>query len=98
MKARLAVALLTVVLVGSLASFYVYDHFVQSSGTGSTSPGGGSNSNGGSSTSSGGGSNSNGGGGGSSSCSSGRDPASMRSIVCYRELFTTVHVALTECV
>ena len=81
MKARLAVALLTVVLVGSLASFYVYDHFVQSSGTGSTSPGGGSNSNGGGSTSSGGGSNSSGGGGGSTSPSSCSDPASISSHV-----------------
>jgi len=31
------VALLSVVLVGSLAGFYLYDRFIQSSGTGSTS-------------------------------------------------------------
>jgi hypothetical protein len=44
MKARPAVALVTVVLVGSLAGFYLYDHFIQSPGTGSTPPGGGSSS------------------------------------------------------
>jgi hypothetical protein len=44
MKARPAAALVTVVLVGSLAGFYLYDHFIQSPGTGSTPPGGGSTS------------------------------------------------------
>src|SRR5712664_4003677 len=52
MKARLAVALVTVVLVGSSAGFFLYDRFIQSPGTGSTSPGGGSDSHGGGSTSS----------------------------------------------
>src|SRR2546425_7001453 len=44
MKARPAVALVAVVLVGSAASFYLYDRFILSPGTGSTSPGGGSTS------------------------------------------------------
>src|SRR5437660_2383049 len=81
MKARLAVAFVTIVLIGSLASFYLYDHFTQSPGTGPASPGDGSNSHGGGSTSSGGGSNSNGGGGGSTSSSSCSDPASISSHV-----------------
>ena len=79
MKARLAAALVTVVLVGSLASFYLYDHSIQSPGTGPTPPGDGSNSHGGGSTSSGGGSNSN--GGGSTPPSSCSDPASISSHV-----------------
>jgi len=37
MKARTVVALVTVVLVGSLAGFYLYDRFVLSLGGGSTS-------------------------------------------------------------
>src|SRR6267143_2821192 len=37
MKARLAVALVTVVLVGSSAGFFLYDRYIQSPGTGSTS-------------------------------------------------------------
>src|SRR2546422_3976526 len=44
MKARPAVALVAVVLVGSAASFYLYDRFILSPGTGSTLPGGGSTS------------------------------------------------------
>src|SRR5712664_2285208 len=37
MKARLAVALVTVVLVCSSAGFFLYDRYIQSPGTGSTS-------------------------------------------------------------
>jgi hypothetical protein len=44
MKAQPAAVLVTVVLVGSLASFYLFDRFTQSPGTGSTPPGGGSTS------------------------------------------------------
>src|SRR2546422_8796434 len=44
MKTPLLVTLIIVALVGSLASFYLYDHFILSPGGGSTSPGGGSTS------------------------------------------------------
>jgi hypothetical protein len=81
MKVRLAAALMAVVLVGSVASFYLYEHSIPSPGTGPTSPGDGSNSNGGGSTPSGGGSNSHGGGGGSTSPPSCSDPASISSHV-----------------
>jgi hypothetical protein len=67
MKTPLLVALIIVTLVGSLAGFLLYDRFILSPGTGSTSPGGGSNSNGG--------------GGGSTSPSSCSDPASISSHV-----------------
>jgi hypothetical protein len=44
MKAPLAVALVIMSLVGAVAGFYLYDHFIVSPGTGSTPPGGGSTS------------------------------------------------------
>src|SRR5256712_12525591 len=44
MKARLKVAFVTVALVSVVAGFFLYDRFLLSPGTGSTSPGGGSTS------------------------------------------------------